>query len=267
MKRVIFILLIILFFSVHFLTAKENFPFIAESKAKNVNVRAGGNINFESICKLDEGEKVVVIEKEYNWFKIQLPKKSVCYINSAYIKERQDNLGEVTADKVNLRSEANQNCTVLSQLNEGDEVKIIEKINDWYEIKAPSSCFGWVYDKFLTFHSSATKPEKHKITKTPSEIIEKEGLRQQPQKAQLITPQKEYTFDATGIVRPIFCMFNCKAAYKLVDINNKTICFLEADRLILKKFVNFKVRILGIKRSQMYKIYPIIKVKKINIMQ
>jgi len=262
MKRIILLLSLILFFSVDFLSAKEEFPFIAQSNIKDVDVKAGGNINFESICKLNKGEKVVVIEKKYDWFKIQLPEKAICYIHSDYVKkEGESSIAEVTANRVNLRAKPGQNYTILSQLNKGNKVRISKRVNEWYEINAPQNCFGWVHDKFLNFYSNETAPPRPKI----DEILEKQKLQQQ--KKVLLKEQKEkYEFKATGIIRPIFCMFDCKATHKLVDINNKTICFLEADRLTLKKFVNFKVRILGIEHDQRHKIYPIVKVKKINIM-
>jgi len=59
-------------------------PFLAESTGDNVNVRAGQSANFERLCQLSEGEEVVVLDKEYSWYKIQTALTATKQIRSKY---------------------------------------------------------------------------------------------------------------------------------------------------------------------------------------
>jgi len=252
MRKIIFICLAILFFSTTCLFAVEQFPFIGEVKVEKVNVRAGGNINFESIFKLNKGDRLVVVDKKYNWYKIELPKGAICYISSNYVQHRDNNLGVVTADKVNLRARAGETFSILEQLNKGDEVKIIAKINDWFKIAAPDNCFGWVHDKFLSFYSDIIEEEELEIIEAPLELVER---------------QKEYGFEATGTIKSIFCLFDCKGTHKLLDADNKTICFLRGDQSELNGIVGSQVQIFGDIVDHVTGIYPLIEVKKLNLIQ
>ena len=152
MKAVIAILFALAFFPISSISAEENFPFIAKVNAENVEVKAGGNINFENICKLSKGEEITTLEKKYNWYKIKLPKNAACYISANYIKKMDDAIGIVTGNRVNLRARANQNSSILAQLNKKDRVRIIDKMNGWYKISTPKNCFGWVQEKSLKFY-------------------------------------------------------------------------------------------------------------------
>ncbi len=131
--------------------ADEHFPFLAQVNKESVNVRAGANINFEVLAKLSRGAEVVVLGKNFDWYKVELPTTAKAYIRADYLKLHEDSFGELNGDKVNIRARANSDSSSLGQLNKGDYVKVIRQINDWWQIEPPAQAAGWIHKDFLSF--------------------------------------------------------------------------------------------------------------------
>ena len=134
--------------------ADEHFPFLGEISHGPVNVRAGANTNFEAVDKLAKGAEVVVLAKNYEWYKVQLPLTASTFVRADYIKERGNSIGELTGDKVNLRVKANSESSPLGQLNKGDLVKLVEKTGEWWKIEPPAAGFAWIHADFVKVKSA-----------------------------------------------------------------------------------------------------------------
>ena len=134
--------------------ADEHFPLSGQINHGPVNVRSGANTNFEIVSKLAKGDKVVILGKSYEWFKIQLPSLSNVFIRADYIKELGDHGGEVIGTKVNIRSKPDSNASVLGQLAQGNVVKLSTKTNDWWQIEPPSGTSAWVHSSFVDVNNN-----------------------------------------------------------------------------------------------------------------
>ena len=66
--------------------AQESFPFLAQAINERVNVRAGQSQNFEKLYQLEKGEEVVVVGKDFSWYKVQLPPGTYVYISDKYVR-------------------------------------------------------------------------------------------------------------------------------------------------------------------------------------
>src|SRR5580704_10475855 len=98
----------------------------AVSKQNNVNVRAQSHINSEVITRLKQGESVTVIgevtlkhpktDEPARWAKIALPAGTHVWINSPFI----DTNNAVKPAKLNMRSGAGENYSVIGTLVKGD---------------------------------------------------------------------------------------------------------------------------------------------------
>ena len=144
--------------------ADEHFPFLGETAKDAVHVRAGANTNFESLCKLGKGSRVVVVGRHYEWYAVQLPAAVGVYIRADYIKEKGNSIGEITGDKVNIRARANSDSSSLGQLEQGELVKLIEQVrppdgqaDGWWKIEPPLAAQGWVRADLVSM-TSATIP-------------------------------------------------------------------------------------------------------------
>lgn len=149
-----------------FLLTGISFPDMDEDSGKTVfigsdgaNVRAGDNINFESLCQLKEGDSVKVVGKRYSWVKIELPKAAHLYIKNDYVElASKGNEALVTVVDVNLRAGPGTNYPILGEISNPDKVTVISEVDGWYEIEPPHGATGWI-------HSSQIRPDLEEDTK------------------------------------------------------------------------------------------------------
>ncbi|MBZ0166892.1 MAG: SH3 domain-containing protein, partial [Candidatus Omnitrophica bacterium] len=152
---------------------QDVYPFLGKINVKSVHLRAGQSKNFESLGQVREGDAVVVIEKDYSWYKVRLPKDAKSYITNDYVTMISSRVGEVTADRVNVRAGAGINHTVLGQVNEGDRVLITESKEEWLRIHPVPSTYGWIKEDFVDFVSADVEDEAY-MSDTQLAVLEKE---------------------------------------------------------------------------------------------
>lgn len=129
-------------------------PFIGKIKIDNVNIRAGGDQNFEILAKVNSDDLVKVTEESYGWYKIKLPQSAACYAAVDFIEKNQTG-GVSKASNLNIRAKPNREASIIGQLKKGDAVLIInEGADGWYQIKPPENCFGWVRMDLVEYYSS-----------------------------------------------------------------------------------------------------------------
>ena len=146
---------IALFFNSGF-CEQEEFPFAGSIMGNDVNIRAGQNLNFEVIFQVNEGDKVIILDKEGDWYKIQVPEGAFAYVHHDLL-DVEMNKGTVKGDNVNLRAGAGTNYTILGQVNKPDTVEVIDKIDDWYMVKPPQAAVAWVNVDFVTRYLTLEK--------------------------------------------------------------------------------------------------------------
>lgn len=143
----------ILFCGDYLFAADEDFPKIGFVKNDGANVRAGDNVNFETLCKLRKGDPVTITDRRYSWFKILLPTNAYVYINSDYVDPDyvKAETGVVNAQRVNLRAGPDTKYSIVGQVSEPESVKIISEENGWYKIEPPAQTTGWLHSDLVTF--------------------------------------------------------------------------------------------------------------------
>lgn len=136
---------------------EQKFPFIGIVEAESVNLRAGANLNFEIITKLNKSDKVFVVSESYNWYKIRLPQTADCYVNKKYIKIYRGQTGVVLANRLNVRARPKETSGLLGQVKKGQTLKILGKVSgDWYKIIPPQDSYGWVDSSFVKYFPEYT---------------------------------------------------------------------------------------------------------------
>lgn len=135
-----------------FSDTKEEFPEIGFAKDNGSNVRAGDNVNFESLYKLRKGDPVKIIDKRYSWFKIVLPKSAHLYIKNDYVDvDLDEGVGKVNAVRVNLRAGPATKYSILGQVSKPQELNVVSEKDGWYEIEPPEGTAGWVHASQISF--------------------------------------------------------------------------------------------------------------------
>ena len=263
---------------------QEFFPFLAEVTAQKVHVRSGQSANFESLCRLKKGEEVVVLEKQYSWYKVQLPPSAESFIHGKFVTVLKNNKGEISGNRVNVRAGMGINYSILGQLNKGDNVTILKSINDWYQIAPSEKTYGWIKDNLIAFKSNNISAYQSRLAKVmdlqPKEIIKKKEVQKKPKKAVVkpvkVVPKKvvyeepvvekiEPTITATGILQVEKNSYN-QTTYRLM-VKGQPTYYLKGERRIFDNFINYKVSISGKKDMDSFfqTVHPILKVSKIEL--
>jgi len=178
-----------------------SFPYMAEITGDNVYVRSGPGTNFYDCGKLNTGDKVKVIGKQFSWARIVPPLGSFSWISIQYVSIDPANptIGTVTGDRVRVYAgsdhvEPLHSTYLQGKLDRGDKVKLLgEQKDDYYKIAPLSFAYLWVsinYTKLLpaepvkadaptvkpptvkpvTAKSTIVKPTTVKPTTVPKEV-------------------------------------------------------------------------------------------------
>ena len=224
----------------------ETFPFLAEVIKEKVSVRAGESENFEKLDVLKKGDHVLVLGKNYSWYKIQLPVTAKSFIIDKYITLLQDGLSEVNADRVNVRAGADVNRTVLGQLAKGAKVRILEKLDGWYRIEPLKESCGWVADEFLKQIPMTEVKMESQPSITTSEANEKK-------------------ISAIGILNATEDNSG-ENQYQLI-VDGKTAYIIEGFEHVLNEFLHSTVQIEGkaAEEAQNKDFPPVIRISKIQL--
>ena len=130
-------------------------PGAATIAGKNVNVRGKASFNGEVITKLQNGDSVTVIEQVIlskpkagepsNWAKIAYPASAHVWVHSSYLNADKT----VKPKKLNVRSGAGENYSIVGTLEQGVAVKEVSTKENWTQIEAPASAFAFVAAMFI----------------------------------------------------------------------------------------------------------------------
>jgi hypothetical protein len=132
------------------------FPYMAEIIGDDLYVRSGPGTNFYNCSKLNEGDKVKVIGKQFSWARIVPPAGSFSWISMQYVSIDTDNptLGTVTGDRVRVYAGSDTqrplySTTLQGKLDKDDKVKLLgEQMDDYYKIAPPPFAYLWVSINF-----------------------------------------------------------------------------------------------------------------------
>ncbi|UCF14339.1 MAG: SH3 domain-containing protein [Phycisphaerales bacterium] len=133
-------------------TVTPTFPFMAEITGDNVLFRSGPGTNFYECGKLNKGDKVKVVSKQFSWYRIVPPAKSFAWISMQYVKldPAKPGYGIVTGDRVRVyagsdRVKPHYSTSLLGKLNKGERVKLLgQQLDDYYKIAPPAATYLWV---------------------------------------------------------------------------------------------------------------------------
>jgi uncharacterized protein YgiM (DUF1202 family) len=140
-------------------TAAEKPVFLSPGAAtitgKNVNVRGKAGYKGEVVSKLQNGDAVTVIEQVIlpkpkagepaQWAKIVYPPSAHIWVHSSYLNPDKT----VKPKKLNIRTGAGENYSVVGSIEQGTPVKEISTKGNWTEIEAPASAFAFVAANFV----------------------------------------------------------------------------------------------------------------------
>lgn len=251
----------------------EIYPFVGVTTAENVHVRSGQSENFESLGMLTEDQNILIIEKQYSWYKVQLPPNFHLYLSEKFVLVHSNGTGEILGDRINVRARPTLTATVMGQVSKEDTVKVEEVEDGWCAIQPLPNTYGWISEEYIKFVSKDVSGFDVKPIMTAAELkaIEEQKIKEEElrRKAELLAKQKEeerrkITFK--GYLKSVRPEYDGVGTYKVITSNNLTY-ILDEDSHIFDNFVDLMVTIdakitsFADNRAP----YPIIKVDKIQL--
>lgn len=243
---------------------QEFFPFVGEITTDKVHLRAGQHKNFEHLCYLNKGQNVLVVDVSYDWYKIRLPKSAKSYASAKYILLTDDKKGKVTGNRLNVRSGAGSNYTVVGKLKKDDIVCILEKDEEWYKIQPIEKSYGWVHEDFLSFKSKDIASIKKEESLMEKQIEEKKQEQKEIESAQKGKELENKNITLVGKL-DVETIGLEDIKYRVL-IDGKPKYYLQGLNYIFDDFIKRKIKISGILNEDSSKLsYPVIKVFRIEL--
>lgn len=236
--------------------SQESFPFLGEITGKRVNIRSGQSESFEKIGRLDEGARVVVTGKSYDWYKIKLPANANSYISDQFVQMLGEGVGEITGTRVNVRAAADLNSFVIGKLSKGDLVRVLGEEKGWFRIEPADTTSGWVAAGFVRFASDRVPPPR---------VVERPAP---PKKTLIVKKSEEKPAPAdiivTGVVENITGN-NVSDNVRHRINTDKGVYYLKGYRRMLDGFLSLRVEITGRAQDETAADAPVLLVRKISL--
>ncbi len=238
--------------------AQEDFPFLGELCADNINIRTDSTISSQVICAVNKNSQLDVVAELYDWYKVLLPKHASAYIKKNllecvdYVSTQTQNSyrsAKVLKEIVNIRLGASESEPIIGKAKKDDVIYIKAEKDDWYEIEPTLNCFGWINKKFVKKIPSSQKIQSQK---EPANTAAKET-------------HDTLILTIEGVILPK--TFKRVATHKLID-KDKKLYLLKSSEVSLNSFNYQKVKITGeLSEGQEKKSLnpPIINVKKVEV--
>lgn len=251
----------------------QSFPFVGEISTQNyLNIRAGQNTNFEKIGKLISGEKVVVVAKDYDWYKIKLPENADSYVSAKYVKMLGEGIAEVLGDRVNIRAQPRIEAAILGQVEKESLVRVLEQPDmQWVKIEPIDESYGWVSAEYIKRTDFPIPPARVVRLPTKNIYVKKrmaqEAAQQEAQAAGEEEPvsQKDPNWiSVQGIIIDINQeSLSADIRHSVVMENNQSY-YLKGYRRLFDIFLHNKVSVEGVVLPEMNTPHPVIFVNRIS---
>lgn len=181
----------------------SSFPYTAEITGNDVLVRSGPGTNFYRCGKLNTGDKVKVVDKQFSWSRIVPPVGSFSWISMQYvtINPTDPSVGTVTGDNVRVYAgsdyvKPHHSTSLQGKLSKGEKVKLLgEQLDDYYKIAAPPFAYLWVSTKF-------TKPAPEPV-KAPPVVTTPPAVTTPSPVEPKVEPNEPDDANATTVVVPV----------------------------------------------------------------
>jgi uncharacterized protein YgiM (DUF1202 family) len=150
----------------------QEFPFIGRIQVSNsLNIRSAAEEDANVLGRIKNGEQVVVIGEEGEFYQLQYPKQLEAWLATWLLLNKGEGpTDKIARDKVNVRSGPGMHYATIAQISQGSEVQILEVNKDkWARIGAPNQATAWVSRKFVVAEESLA--EHNKKEKEASEAI------------------------------------------------------------------------------------------------
>jgi len=132
--------------------AATNEPVQGTVTGENVYVRPTPTTETRAyIFKAYRGDKLIVLGKQGEWFRIKVPRYLSMWVDETFAKvDDEKATATLTSDQVNLRAGAGIEYNVVGRLSKGTTFMVVRKFEGYVCLKPALGAEGWIYEKYLS---------------------------------------------------------------------------------------------------------------------
>lgn len=113
----------------------------------NLTLREGQGKKYLAITELKRDDKLEVIEKDDDWYKVKTPDQKIGWANKSNIKItgiKPDSNGVASKNTVNVREKASGSSDIKVKIIKGEQLQVLENDGNWYKVRLDEGIEGWV---------------------------------------------------------------------------------------------------------------------------
>lgn len=138
-----------------------------------VNVRTGPGLSYDTMTQIGAGDRVNILEEKNNWYKVRLSNDKIGWVaswlvNNTEISAATNTMGTVTGEKINIRSESNDQAAIIGSVTKGTELTVLYQENGWTQIQYNQQV-AWISSKFIDVKPASVQQEAPTTVSTTDE--------------------------------------------------------------------------------------------------
>ncbi|OPZ73796.1 MAG: N-acetylmuramoyl-L-alanine amidase LytC precursor [Firmicutes bacterium ADurb.Bin456] len=141
-----------------------------------INVRTGPSLDFTVLTIVNQGDRLPVLDKFYNWYYVNLPSGANGWVSGGMVRIEQtmppglsadDGLTVmINADGVNIRCGPGTTYDIVARASYGQRYPVMETSGDWYKVWLGTGT-GWVAN-WLVARNKNTPAASPQVSPPPS---------------------------------------------------------------------------------------------------
>jgi len=123
---------------------------------ENVYVRPAPNRSSGYLFKAYKGDKLVVLGRDGNWYKVKVPPYLRFWIATTFAKVAANGkTATLSSDRVNLRGGPGTEYEVVGQLGKGAKFLVETKVQGYICLKPETGSEGWIFHQYCSLPKAA----------------------------------------------------------------------------------------------------------------
>jgi len=160
-KSFSYVIALILFFSILIPSTSNANGDEVMASVSSLHIRSGPGLAYPILSSVKKEERMNVLERQGDWLKVSKG-QATGWVASWYTKpiESQKSITQMVVSKVdrlNVRSQASLESSVLTQLSAGDQATVIKDHGQWVEISF-NQIKGFVTKEYITVSNESSSP-------------------------------------------------------------------------------------------------------------
>lgn len=168
--------------------------------ASILNLRETPDTSSKVLRQLKNGNQLNVLENSNGWFRVTSDGLTG-WVSGTYVKKAEEKTvtvqyGKITGNNVNFRKGPGTGYGVISRMNKGDVLTIIELSGAWYKVKTSGGTIGWVSSSYISPDHAAKEPSDQMKSEAGDNI--KSDTENKSTNGQINKPDNNPTENRTG---------------------------------------------------------------------